>query len=96
MNSEDLKENIKSLLPNKDREELDFLIDDLIEISKSDSDISHIIKWLEEKRKNCDIETEEIGINNLDKWHVHPETGVISHNSEKFFSIIGEIGRAHV
>ena len=89
MNSEDLKENIKSLLPNKDREELDFLIDDLIEISKSDSDISHIIKWLEEKRKNCDIETEEIGINNLDKWHVHPETGVISHNSEKFFSIIG-------
>ena len=48
MNSEDLKENIKSLLPNKDREELDFLIDDLIEISKSDSDISHIIKWLEE------------------------------------------------
>jgi len=89
MNSEDLKENIKSLLPNKDREELDFLIDDLIEISKSDSDISHIIKWLEEKRKNCDIETEEIGINNLDKWHVHPETGVISHDSEKFFSIIG-------
>ena len=75
-----LKEKIMSILPNKNLEEIEQAIENIIEISEGDSDISHIIKWLEEKRKNCNIQAEEIGINELDKWKVDPKTGIVKSN----------------
>ena len=89
MTDENLKEKIKSLLQNKNLKDLDAMIENLIDINKADSDIAHILNWLEEKRKNCSIKTEEIGINDLDKWKVHPETGIVSHDTGRFFSLIG-------
>jgi dTDP-4-dehydro-6-deoxy-alpha-D-glucopyranose 2,3-dehydratase len=83
-----LKEKIKTFFPN-DSKEVEEAIENLIEISKGDSDISHIMKWFQEKRDNCAIKTEEIGINELKNWSVHPENGKIIHDSGKFFSIIG-------
>lgn len=89
MDETNLKEKIRSVLPSANTKELDEAIETLIDISQADSDISPILKWLEEKRKNCDIKTEEIGINELDSWKVDPQTGVVSHDSGKFFSLIG-------
>lgn len=70
-------------------EEIETAVEQLLEVSKGSSDISGILKWLEEKRISCNIETEEIGINELDKWKVDPQTGIIAHDSGKFFSVIG-------
>jgi len=91
MNDENkIKDDIKSLLSSqKNTKEVDDAIDNLLEISQGDSDITEIMRWFEEKRKTCDIETKEIGINELEKWKVDPKTGIISHNSGKFFSIMG-------
>lgn len=62
---------------------------DLIAAKESNSDIDGILKWLEEKRKNSPILVSEIAINELEKWAVDPKTGNISHESGKFYSIIG-------
>lgn len=52
-------------------------------------DVSAILGWLEEKKKSYPVRTAEIGIRDLDGWHVHPETGNISHKSGKFFTVMG-------
>lgn len=57
--------------------------------AKDSTDISAALEWLENKRKSYVVNTEEIGIKNLDKWHVHPETGNIHHESGKFFTVTG-------
>lgn len=51
--------------------------------------IESILHWLEEKRKAYNFKTHVIGINELDKWNVDPATGIISHETGKFFRIIG-------
>lgn len=53
------------------------------------SDITHVLKWLEKKRKNYAISIEEIGIKDLDKWHVDPKSGNIYHDSNRFFTMMG-------
>ena len=57
--------------------------------AENKSDITHILKWLEKKRADSPKVVEEIGINNLDKWKTHPETGNIGHESGQFFQIVG-------
>ena len=91
MNDEsNIKDNIRSLLSSKkNTKEVDDAIDNLLEVSQGNSDITEIMKWFEERRKACKIKTKEIGINELEKWKVDPKTGIISHDSGKFFSIIG-------
>lgn len=86
---EKLKEEIKSLLPKNNLEHIENAIENLIDISHGNGDIIEIMRWLEEKRKNCQVETEEVGIKDLDRWNVHPKTGVVSHDTGKFFSLIG-------
>lgn len=63
----------------------------LVEILEAEkkSDISEIIKWLEEKRSKSHKVVEEIGIKNLDNWRSDPDTGNIVHESGKFFQIVG-------
>ncbi len=63
-------------------------IEEVVSAEKK-ADIDYILKWLEEKRKIYPASVEEIGINQLEKWRIEPETGNISHESGKFFSIIG-------
>tara|TARA_Y100000310_G_scaffold274378_1_gene290361 strand:+ start:6743 stop:7495 length:753 start_codon:yes stop_codon:yes gene_type:complete len=73
-------------------QEIKFLAEQLSEMSQlkgDEKDIDTILNWLEEKRKNYNVETKEIGVNELKKWRVEPETGNISHESGKFYSVIG-------
>ncbi|HIH11121.1 TPA: response regulator receiver protein [Candidatus Woesearchaeota archaeon] len=51
--------------------------------------VESILSWLAEKRKSYVVTTSEIGIDKLDKWNVDPQSGVISHQTGKFFQIIG-------
>ncbi len=91
-NNEELKSKIISFIKEDKKEingEIESAVEQLLEVSKGSSDVSQIINWLEEKRRNCPIQTEETGLNNLDKWKTDPNTGVVSHQSGKFFSIIG-------
>ena len=66
-------------------------VEQLAECIKADGkdEISEALKWLEEKRNRYEADTKVIGINELDKWKADPITGNISHESGKFFSIIG-------
>jgi len=72
-------------------EEVDTATEQLAELldAGKETDISKVIEWLEEKRKNHHKVVEEIGIKNLDKWKTDPETGNIVHESGKFFQIVG-------
>lgn len=58
-------------------------------IKAPETEVFHILQWLEKKSKGYPVKTEEIGIKDLDKWHVDPKTGNVVHESGKFFSIIG-------
>ncbi|MBU6431442.1 MAG: NDP-hexose 2,3-dehydratase family protein [Patescibacteria group bacterium] len=53
------------------------------------SDITEVVKWLEEKRRNYSVKVDEVGIKDLDHWQAHSDTGNIGHKSGKFFNIIG-------
>ena len=71
------------------RDAIDQLVE-ILEAQKSGTEnIKPILEWLKEKTESYPAKIQEIGINNLDKWLVHPGTGVISHQTGKFFSIIG-------
>ena len=69
-------------------------VEELVEILEAQAtgkaeDVSEVLKWLEDKRKSYPSNIEEIGIKDLDKWHVDPKTGNISHESGKFFTMMG-------
>lgn len=89
---EKLKQDMFSIIKENKKEvtdEIEIAVEQLLELSKGSSDISQILNWLEDKRKNCPIQTEETGLIGLDKWNVDPNTGVVAHDSGKFFSLIG-------
>ena len=54
-----------------------------------DIDIQPILAWLKERQESYPVTVEEVGINEVRGWHVDPTSGNISHDSGKFFSIIG-------
>lgn len=64
-------------------------LSDLLKSKEDKSDVKSVISWLDGKRKNYNVSTKEIGIKELEGWHVEPKTGNIVHDSGKFFSIIG-------
>ena len=51
--------------------------------------LDYIIDWFNKKRQESDMIVEEIGINELDKWNVDPNSGNIKHESGGFFEVIG-------
>ena len=57
--------------------------------AEGSSDITEPLRWLEEKRRSYKVKVEEIPVRDVERWRVDAETGVISHESGKFFSIIG-------
>ena len=71
-------------------EEVEVLAGQLADcVDAGEPDISWVLKWLEEKSKTYPAEVSEVGLNDLSKWHLDPISGNITHESGKFFSIIG-------
>jgi len=67
-------------------------IQTMIESIRDDNQINkldYIIDWFNKKREQSDMVVEEIGVNDLDKWNVDPNTGNIKHESGGFFEVIG-------
>ncbi|MBY0539769.1 NDP-hexose 2,3-dehydratase family protein [Patescibacteria group bacterium] len=54
-----------------------------------DVDIVPILAWLKERQKSYPVTVTEVGVNEAKGWHTDPATGNITHESGKFFSIIG-------
>ncbi len=70
--------------------EVETLVEQLVDtVAAPQTEVSHILDWLEKKSKEYPVKTAEMPITELDKWKVDPQTGNISHDSGKFFSIIG-------
>ena len=53
------------------------------------ADISGVLEWLEERKKNNTMKVTEIGIKDLAGWKTDPATGNIVHASGRFFQIVG-------
>lgn len=89
----DLHKKIIRLLDEngcKTTPEVETLVEQLVDTAAAPrSEVSHILEWLEKKSKEYPVKTEEMAITALDKWKVDTQTGNISHDSGKFFSIIG-------
>lgn len=54
-----------------------------------DADIKPILAWLKEKQGSYPVTVEEAGVNDVQGWETDPVSGNITHESGKFFSIIG-------
>lgn len=54
-----------------------------------DVDIKPVLEWLKERQQSYPVTVEEIGVNDVQGWKVDPVNGNITHDSGKFFSIIG-------
>src|SRR3989344_2852507 len=74
-------------------EEVEGAVRNLAEIldaqQKKLDDVELALAWLKKKNDEREVNTREVPISELDRWHVHPKTGHIHHESGKFFSIIG-------
>ena len=88
-------EKIKSIL-EENGYELDFdsieRVKIMLELLRDDNQINkldYVIEWFNKKREESDMVVEEIGINELDKWNVDPNSGNIEHESGGFFEVIG-------
>lgn len=54
-----------------------------------DTDIEPILTWLKGRRESYPVTVEEVGVLDVQGWRVDSVTGNITHESGKFFSIIG-------
>lgn len=54
-----------------------------------DVDISPILAWLKERQEQYPVTVEEVGVNDVQGWRTDPVSGNITHESGKFFSVIG-------
>ena len=90
-----LNDKIKELLENNgysvDSDAIS-RIGTMIESLRDDNQINkldYIINWFNKKREESDMIVEEIGIDDLDKWNVDPNSGNVKHESGGFFEVIG-------
>lgn len=54
-----------------------------------DVDIQPILAWLKEKQESYPVTVEEVGVNDVLGWKTDSVSGNITHESGKFFSVIG-------
>ncbi len=54
-----------------------------------DVDIQPILAWLKERQDKYPVTVEEVGVNDVQGWKADPVSGNITHESGKFFSIVG-------
>lgn len=52
-------------------------------------DIAPILAWLKERQESYPVTVEEVGVNDTVGWRTDPQSGNITHESGKFFSIVG-------
>lgn len=52
-------------------------------------DIAPVLAWLKERQESYPVTVEEVGVNDVVGWRTDPQNGNITHESGKFFSIIG-------
>lgn len=52
-------------------------------------DITPILAWLKERQNSYPVTIEEVGVNEVVGWGADPELGNITHETGKFFSIVG-------
>ena len=76
--------------------ETDFLyehqLEAMFEILKDWSQLhtlNEVETWFSEKRLKSKFEVEELPLNQVNDWHVHPTTGNITHSSGDFFEVCG-------
>ncbi len=53
------------------------------------TNIQPILEWLKERQASYPVTVQEVGVNEAQGWKTDPATGNITHESGKFFSIIG-------
>ena len=64
-------------------------LEEMTVAAQNKDDVTDVLRWLEEERKKYPAKVSEVGINELDKWHVDPKNGWIAHESGRFFQIVG-------
>ncbi len=89
-----MKKEILEFLKNKGHSvstETETVIDQLVEmlVSEKNDDVTEVLAWLDEKRRTTDLKVTQIPVKEIDRWHIHEETGDISHDSGRFFQIVG-------
>ena len=72
-------------------EETEGVVSQLAEMvaSEEKSDIDGVLAWLEEKRRTTNLKVTQIPVKQIDRWKIHEETGDISHDTGRFFQIVG-------
>ncbi len=61
----------------------------MTEDTNKDIDITPILAWLKERQDSYPVTVKEVGVNEAVGWRTDPVSGNITHESGKFFSIIG-------
>jgi oxidase EvaA len=52
-------------------------------------DTGYILDWIQKKNQEVIVEVNQVPLSSLSRWNVNPDTGNITHQSGKFFSIEG-------
>lgn len=89
-----MKKEITEFLINKGHtisSETEGVVDQLVEmlVSEENADVTEVLSWLEEKRRTTNLKVTQIPVKEIDRWKIHEETGDISHDSGRFFQIVG-------
>lgn len=58
-------------------------------ISQKNDDIDGVMTWLEDKRENTNLKVTQIPVKEIDRWKIDEKTGDISHDTGRFFQIVG-------
>lgn len=58
-------------------------------LAEASADIESVLTWLRKKQKEYPVTVEEAKITEMAQWKIDPASGFITHESGKFFSIIG-------
>ncbi len=58
-------------------------------LAEKSADIERVLAWLKKKQVEYPVTVEEANITEMQQWKIDPTSGYITHESGKFFSIIG-------
>lgn len=58
-------------------------------LAERSADIEGVLAWLRKKQEEYPVVVEEANITSMRDWKTDPKTGYITHESGKFFSIVG-------
>lgn len=76
------------LFPGFDRETLvEIFISRTVVHGCHDDD--EVDAWIERKRQSSRLTTEQVPLDRIDQWRIDPDTGNISHETGRFFSVTG-------